>query len=122
MCDQPPAGSAGAEVAEDGRALLARLVCSCVSLAGLAGETIRAVQLGREREQARGGDGGSDGGGGDALGESLKDPGDTRSYLTVADVRAQKVIVDGLRRCAHHYMIQPLVELYGGCMVVLKVS
>jgi hypothetical protein len=21
-----------------------------------------------------------------------------------------------------HYMIQPLVELYGGCMVVLKVS
>jgi hypothetical protein len=26
------------------------------------------------------------------------------------------------RKQACHYMIQPLVELYGGCMVVLKVS
>jgi hypothetical protein len=27
-----------------------------------------------------------------------------------------------LRRQVCHYMTQPLVELYGGCMVVLKVS
>ena len=26
------------------------------------------------------------------------------------------------RRLRHHYMVQPLVELYGGCVVVLKVS
>ena len=75
----------------DGRALLARLLQSCAELAHLAGETIRAVQ--REREQAEGGGGG----GSAALGATLKDAGDDRSYLTTADLRAQKVIVDGLR-------------------------
>jgi len=32
-----------------------------------------------------------------ALGASLKDAADTRSYLTTADLRAQRVIFDGLR-------------------------
>jgi hypothetical protein len=30
--------------------------------------------------------------------------------------------VDAVRDFLLRYMIQPLVELYGGCMVVLKVS
>ena len=71
--------------AEDGRELLTKLVASCVSLAALAGGVIRDVQRGREL------------GGDESLGASLKDAADTRSYLTTADVRAQKVVVDGLR-------------------------
>ena len=80
-----------ATVEGGGRALLVRLLQSCAELAHLAGETIRAVQ--REREQPQGGGGG----GSAALGATLKDAGDDRSYLTTADLRAQKVIVDGLR-------------------------
>jgi phosphoribosylglycinamide formyltransferase-1 len=70
---------------DDGRELLLRLVGSCVALARLAGGVIRDVQRGREL----GGEG--------TLGASLKDAADDRSVLTTADVRAQKVIVDGLR-------------------------
>jgi hypothetical protein len=35
--------------------------------------------------------------------------------------RAAELLAD-LCRSQCHYMIQPLVELYGGCMVVLKAS
>jgi len=71
---------------ERGAALLLQLVRTCVHLAYLAGKAVRAVQ--RDREQS----------GSAALGASLKDATDTRSYLTTADLRAQKVIVDGLRQ------------------------
>ena len=60
-------------------------------------DCLLGVQRGREEAEAAAGDGcaaGSE----EALGASLKDPGDTRTYLTTADVRAQAVIVDGLRR------------------------
>ena len=78
----------------DGPDLLVGLVHSCVRLAYLAGGVIRAVQADRERseEGAEGKDALA------AIGASLKDASDTRSYLTTADLRAQKVIVDGLRR------------------------
>eukprot|EP01051_Picozoa_sp_SAG22_P009567 SAG22_NODE_805_length_7096_cov_28.481206_7_plen_343_part_00 len=84
----------------DGRVLLFRLLRSCVSLAQLAGETIRGVQRGREAatQPAAGPSPSPCQCPADALSASLKDPTDTRSYLTIADVRAQKVIVDGLRQ------------------------
>ena len=77
---------AGTSATSDGRGLLCRLVQHCAVLANLAGATIRAVQ--REREEA----------GEASLGASLKNPEDPRSFLTIADLRAQKVIVEGLRR------------------------
>lgn len=71
--------------AQDGRELLCDIVGACVQLVKLAGGVIRAVQ--RDRESS----------GDVSLGANLKDASDDRSYLTVADVRAQKVIVEGLR-------------------------
>ncbi|GBG30930.1 Inositol monophosphatase 3 [Hondaea fermentalgiana] len=68
---------------DEGRAALEALVKRCVALAKDAGAVVRKVQAGREQ--------------GETLDASLKDPEDPRTYLTVADQRAQKVIVDGLR-------------------------
>ena len=62
------------------------LVARCTELAARAGAVIRHVQRDREEE-----------GGTAALGATLKDAGDTRSYLTKADTQAQHVIVEGLR-------------------------
>ena len=40
----------------------------------------------------------------------------------VADYALGAAAGDGAAATVRHYMIQPLVELYGGCMAVLKVS
>ena len=37
------------------------------------------------------------------------------------EIEAARLLVYNAARTSSHYMIQPLVELYGGCMVVLKV-
>jgi hypothetical protein len=43
-----------------------------------------------------------------------------RSSTVLAGKPLVRTDVDTQQVC--HYIIQPLVELYGGCMVVLKVS
>ena len=62
-----------------GKPLILSLLSSSIELAYLAGKVIREVQQSG------------------TLNITLKDAGDTRSYLTTADIRAQKVIVDGMR-------------------------
>ena len=82
-----------------GRALLAELVRLCSQLAHAAGRVIREVQALRE-----------DGTTATAiasatatlLGATLKDPTDSRTYLTLADVRAQSFIVGRLRERYPH--------------------
>ncbi len=60
------------------------LLSVCVSLSGAACSVIRSVQRHRENSGV--------------LNAELKDPRDSRSYLTNADVGAQRVILSGLRR------------------------
>ena len=62
---------------------LRQLLSGCVSLCRSAMAVIREVQ--REREA------------GAALESTMKDPTDSRTYLTKADTLAQRVIVRGLR-------------------------
>ena len=69
-----------------GLEILTDLVNTCVKLAYQAGAVIRHVDQMRSGPDAKGND---------LIGAKLKDPNDTRSYLTVADQLAQKVIVDG---------------------------
>ncbi|KAA8492835.1 3'(2'),5'-bisphosphate nucleotidase 1 [Porphyridium purpureum] len=71
--------------AQGGALLLVDVVRTCAYLAASAGAVIRDVQRRRDAGDAL------------ALGATLKDANDTRSYLTVADLRAQRVIVQGLR-------------------------
>jgi 3'(2'), 5'-bisphosphate nucleotidase len=78
---------------EKGIELLASLVSTLVILASQAGHVIRDVQKMREEESLRCHDDGQS-----ALGAILKDAKDKRTYLTIADIRAQKVIVDGIRK------------------------
>ena len=62
---------------------LRQLLSGCVSLCRSAMAVIREVQ--REREA------------GAALEATMKDPTDSRTYLTKADTLSQRVIVEGLR-------------------------
>jgi 3'-phosphoadenosine 5'-phosphosulfate (PAPS) 3'-phosphatase len=62
------------------------LVSECASLALLAGGVIRSVHTARLE------------GGNAVLNGHLKEEGDKKSVATVADVRAQRIIVDALRR------------------------
>ena len=78
-----PLGLGGAPSAADAEVDLRQLLSGCVSLCRSAMAVIRAVQ--REREQ------------GSALEATMKDPTDSRTYLTKADTMAQRVIVGGLR-------------------------
>lgn len=58
------------------------LLSACVSLSHAACGVIRDVQRSREK--------------GESIGAAMKDPTDSKSYLTVADKRAQQLIVDAL--------------------------
>jgi hypothetical protein len=83
------------------------------------------------RGEGRGGEGGGGGGG---RGDQQVQRGVAGEHRPVAERRGdgQGRAVRGGRDDARagdlaagsfdHYMIQPLVELYGGCMVVLKIS
>jgi len=71
--------------------LLEDVVSVCGFLAAQAGEVIRAVHRRRE-------DGGY-------IATQMKDPNDSRTYLTVADQRAQHVIISGIRRKWPNIMI-----------------
>jgi len=71
----------------DLRIRLRDLLSLSVRLCDEACHIIRSVQLQRD----------NDGGSSDTLQAELKDPADPRSYLTVADKRAQVHIVSGLR-------------------------
>lgn len=68
---------------DSGTQVLGKLLKRCVELAREAGNVIRSVQADREA--------------GKPLDASLKDADDPRTYLTVADQRAQQVVVNGLR-------------------------
>jgi len=70
---------------------LKQLLSGCVSLCQSAMTVIREVQ--REREA------------GIALESTMKDPTDSRTYLTKADTLAQRVIVDGLRAMWPHVAV-----------------
>ena len=63
--------------------LFEEVLSVCVDAARTAGQVVRDVQKGREA--------------GKALDAQLKDESDSRTYLTVADQRAQKVITSALR-------------------------
>ena len=45
-----------------------------------------------------------------------------RGGVSIASRPLPRNLAMGILTVERHYMIQPLVELYGGCMVVLKVS
>ena len=68
---------------DDDEVDLRQLLSGCVSLCRSAMTVIREVQ--REREA------------GAALEATMKDPTDSRTYLTKADTLSQRVIVEGLR-------------------------
>ena len=70
---------------------LRELLSVCVCLASKAGQVIRDVQQDRETN------------GRIAFNAQLKDPNDSRSYLTVADRRAQKVILHFIGRNGRNY-------------------
>ena len=71
------------------RVKLRVLMNSCMSLASQACNIIRSLQREREASSGMGGE--------RALCAQLKDPNDSRSYLTVADELAQAHIISGLR-------------------------
>ena len=90
MATPAPSATPGDDQHEhDGRALLVELMRVCARLASGAGIVIREVQQARETAQQAPAGGAHAGGANAALGASLKDPTDSRSYLTIADVRAQ---------------------------------
>ena len=68
---------------DDDEVDLRQLLSGCVSLCRSAMAVIREVQ--REREA------------GVTIESTMKDPTDSRTYLTKADTLSQRVIVDGLR-------------------------
>eukprot|EP01134_Creolimax_fragrantissima_P004289 CFRG4289T1 len=74
-----------------GSELLGHLVGRCVELANEAGSVIREVQASRERQQKF-----NTSNVNDVLGATLKDAHDPRTWVTLADRRAQEVIIDGL--------------------------
>mmetsp|Transcript_64074 Transcript_64074/g.71761 ORF Transcript_64074/g.71761 Transcript_64074/m.71761 type:complete len:273 (+) Transcript_64074:87-905(+) len=74
---------------------LRQLLSACISLSNAACAIIRNVQQSREHNNDDD-DNNNNNDNSKSFVAILKDPTDTRSYLTVADQRAQQVIVDGL--------------------------
>ena len=83
MAEMVPSSGPRADPSPGDAVDLRQLLSGCVSLCRSAMAVVREVQ--REREA------------GAALEATMKDPTDSRTYLTKADTRAQRVIVEGLR-------------------------